>query len=108
MFTQKEYELTFDTKDFPGLNRPQFDAMVVTEGNVFIKTLTDLKLEFVALSDVAALGPQCRFFNINGFPAALREIKQYDASDDSLYIRFDATVLVPVEALPADQNNSQE
>ena len=87
----------FDSNDYPGLIRATFDQMVNTEREKFIAEAAARKLEFVDQQDLAPLGVRCAFFAINGYPTAVRQVVVYDIENDSVMVRLDTQLLVPVQ-----------
>lgn len=93
LYQQEAHELTFISTDFPDLTHAAFFKMTADEGDKWFRTLPTNYL-YLAPQDVKPLA-WCQIYTINGAPS-VREIRTYDAKDDSFRVDFDAIALVPV------------
>ena len=91
----KEYEVEFNSKDFPKLNFQQFEAMVEQQTAVFVNEMIRRNTQFIALQDLTVLGVATKFYFVAGC-AAIRRIYQFDAPSKNHFVRLEASALVEV------------
>lgn len=87
--------LLLESKEFPHLNRFQYEKMVEQEFGQFFNQLPK-DVEYLALQDLTPLKVTTRFHYINGV-AAVRQITIYDIQTDGRADAMDAEYLKPIQ-----------
>lgn len=93
LFQVADYEVTVDQAQYPHLNYSEFQAVVDIELRKFVQLIMGLQSDFLSPQDVnGAGGVNCRFHNINGYPA-VRQLTQYQPNSKTWFVWFDCRVL---------------
>jgi hypothetical protein len=93
LYTVQDFEVTIDQLQHPGMNYSEFQQLVQQELNKFVQMIMGLNSDFISPQDVNGVGGiNCRFHNINGYPA-IRQMTQYQPNSKTWFVWLDCRVL---------------